>query len=90
MTLDHHGSTDWNMSSLGHLTSVWMLIIDFECMRRRCKTHNHIVKAAGRVHFNIQVREVEEDPVAGIHTDDPGTVHIVWIIVGISRGMNFP
>lgn len=55
-----------------------------------CKTHNHVVKVAGCVQFNIKVREVEEDAVAGIHTDDPGTVHIVRIAVRICRGMNLP
>lgn len=40
--------------------------------------------------FNVQVREVEEDTMVGIHTDDPGTVHIVGIAVGIQRRMDFP
>lgn len=40
--------------------------------------------------FNIQVRKVEEHPVVRIHTDDPGTVHIVGVAVGIQRRMDLP
>lgn len=60
-----------------------MLIFDVEEIRLRCETHGHVVVVARRMQLNVQVREVEEDPVAGIHTDDPGTVHVVWIGVGI-------
>lgn len=60
-----------------------MLTFDINEMRLKSETHGHIVEGALRMQLNIQVREVEEDAVAGIHTDDPGTVHIVWVGVGI-------
>lgn len=54
------------------------------------ETHDHVVVVAGCVQFNIEVREVQEDAVAGIHTDDPGTIHVVRIAVWVCRGMNLP
>jgi len=40
--------------------------------------------------FNIHVGEVDEDPMAGVHTDDPGTVHITGVAAGIRRRMDLP
>lgn len=40
--------------------------------------------------FNVQVGEVEEDTVVGIHADDPGTVHVVGIAARIRRRMDLP
>lgn len=53
-------------------------------------THSHIVPQAVTVMFNIQVREVEKHTVVGIHTDNPGTVHIVGIAARIQRRMDLP
>lgn len=38
--------------------------------------------------FNVQVSKVEEHAMVGINTDDPGTVHIVGIAIGIQRRMD--
>lgn len=64
-------------------TFAWMLIFDVNKMRLRSETHGYVVEVAQCMQLNIQVGEVEEDPVAWIHTDDPGTVHVVWVGVGI-------
>lgn len=53
-------------------------------------THSHIVPGAVTMMFNIQVREVEEHTVVGIHTNNPGTVHIVGIVARIQRRMDLP
>lgn len=53
-------------------------------------THIHIVQGAAGMKFNVQVREVEQDTVVGIYTDDPGTVHIIGIAVGIQGRMDLP
>ncbi|TNN61138.1 hypothetical protein EYF80_028646 [Liparis tanakae] len=39
-------------------------------------THGHVVPGAVAVMLDVHVGEVDEDPVAGIHTDQPGAVHI--------------
>lgn len=58
--------------------------------RSKSVTHSHIVPGAVTMMFNIQVREVEEHTVVGIHTDNPGTVHIVGIVARIQRRMDLP
>lgn len=40
--------------------------------------------------FNVHVREVEEDAMVGVHADDPGAVHVVWVAAGIPRRMDLP
>lgn len=47
------------------------------------ETHSHIVPGAVIMMLKIQIREVKENTMAEIHTDKPGTVHIIWIAVGI-------
>lgn len=46
-------------------------------------THSHIVPGTVIVILKIQIREVKENTMAEIHTDKPGTVHIIWIAVGV-------
>lgn len=46
-------------------------------------THSHIVKRTWALTFNIQISEVEEDPMPYVHFDDPGAVHIVRVVAGI-------
>lgn len=40
--------------------------------------------------LNIQVGEVEEDAVVRFYRNDPGTVHIVGVAVGIRGGVDLP
>lgn len=51
----------------------------------RSVTHSDIIKTARALTFEIQISEVEEDSMAYVHCDDPGTVHIVRIVAGILR-----
>lgn len=51
-------------------------------------THGHIVPGTVGVVLDVQVREVEENPMALVHRDDPRAVHIVGIVVGVRRGVD--
>lgn len=53
-------------------------------------THSHVIPGAVAMKLNIQVREVEEHTVVRFHRNDPGTVHIVGVAVGIRRRMDLP
>ena len=53
-------------------------------------TYRHIVVLAVRVVLHIQVGEVEEHPVGGVHADDPGAVHAVGVVGGVGGGVDLP
>lgn len=60
-----------------------LLIFNIKQMLLHSETHSHIVQGTVIMMLKIQIREVKENTVAEIHTDKPGTVHIIWIAVGI-------
>lgn len=53
-------------------------------------THSHVIPGTVAVRLYVQVREVEEDAVADLHHQHPGTVHAVGVAVGVQRGVDLP
>lgn len=68
----------------------WALLFTLDLTFTRGFTHSHVIPGAVAMKLNIQVREVEEHTVVRFHRNDPGTVHIVGVAVGIQRRMDFP
>lgn len=58
--------------------------------KNRLFSHSYIIPEAVAMVLNVQISKVQGDTMTGIHTDHPGTVHVVRIVVWIQRRVNFP
>ena len=51
-------------------------------------TYRHIVILTIRLDLQVQVGEVEQHAVGGVHADDPGAVHVVGVVAGVGGGVD--
>lgn len=61
----------------------------YDCTDKSMITHCNIIEVTCAVRFNFEICEVQQNPVATIHLDDPRAVSVAAVMLRIVGRMNF-